>query len=90
MHELSRLIECGSSMYICMEDESKIYEPVAQVQSNVTIRRSSSKLNAELFNDEDVDCIIDCKVAERILVTSQQPRISEETQLQRDYDNVLF
>ena len=64
MHELSRLIECGSSMYICMEDESKIYEPVAQVQSNVTIRRSS-KLNAELFNDEDVDCIIDCKVAER-------------------------
>ena len=89
MHELSRLIECGSSMYICMEDESKIYEPVAQVQSNVTIRRSS-KLNAELFNDEDVDCIIDCKVAERILVTSQQPRISEETQLQRDYDNELF
>ena len=74
-------------MYICMEDESKIYEPVAQVQSNVTIR----SLNAELFNDEDVDCIIDCKVAERILVTSQQqPRISEETQLQRDYDNELF
>ena len=46
-------------MYICMEDESKIYEPVAQVQSNVTIR----SLNAELFNDEDVDCIIDCKGA---------------------------
>ena len=52
---------------------------------------SAAKLNAELFNDEDVDCIIDCKVAERILVTSQQqPRISEETQLQRDYDNELF